>query len=215
MRDRRHDDGEHHRREQIAQDEAPPRQVKGEERDVHAELLVVHPEVRAVAPLQVGLPGTGGRGAAEQADDDRATDHDSAAVGLDRGAVAVELGLAGRHRHVGRANPVGHDEVGRHDERHEGAEDDEQPDLGEQLGREHGGEAHRLEPQQVGVEAGEGPEQGHQNADDDDRREQCPTPAPCLGGGRRRARSLGLVRDVKTHSDTLRSVRGGTHTDCC
>ena len=193
-----HDDGskesQHHRGEQEAEDKAEERQVEDVERHVHAEQRIRGAERRAVAEQQPVLPLRGGAHTGQQSEHQRYAEQRHLAQRVQRRAVALEAVLLGRHHPEHRAHAVGDPHVDAHDERHHAAEDDEQTDAGPELGGEDRGGIDRLEPQEVGVEAGHDHQHQCQDADHDQ-------------GPDQRAAAAGPVSHVDPTTPTLAACR--------
>ena len=158
--DERQDDG----RVQVAEQDPQERVGEREERDVHPELGVGHPEVDAVHELQVGPPVTAcGSTGQERQGTDRDPEEELA-VRVDGLAVAVQALLFQAHGTDTGPGPVGEVDTRADDDRHDERCYGEQQDSGPQLGQEDRGVADGVEPLVVGPKVrGE-----HQPRDDDD-----------------------------------------------
>ena len=89
-------------------------------------------------------------------------------AGPDDLVVALDQLLFGPHGPEGRGDAVGDGEVHPHQHEEDDGEQRGQPDLGAQHPSPHAGQVQLLEPEEVGVEAGD-PAQGDDQDEDDDR----------------------------------------------
>ena len=158
---------EHHRGEEPVEHEGDERQPEHVEADVVMELCVGDPEALRVAEHQPVLPVTDGRRSEQQAGDGGDGDAEGAQPVTEELVEPLDhrVGVGGERR---RRETVGDDQVQYRQCDERAAEQDEHQQLGTQHRREHTGPADGIEPQVVGVEAGEEATE-QQDADDDDR----------------------------------------------
>jgi len=154
---------QHHGGEADAEHVAPERELEDVEADVDAELRVLHAEVAAVAEQQPLAPAALRGEAGEQPDDGGGERDPGAEPRAQQHPVALQRGLLGRVRtHLG-PQPVGQPQVAADEQRHAGADHQEQ----KQAGGEHAGEdlgvADLVEPEPVGPGVDAPPEEGEQD----------------------------------------------------
>ena len=166
---------EHHRGEEPIDHEGDEGQAEHVEADVVAELGVGDSERLLVAEHQPVLPVAHCGCGEQQSGDDGYADAQRPQPVAEELVEPLDqrMGVGGE---CGRSQPIGDHQV-EYGERHEGSTEQEEH---QQLGTKHGGEdtgpADRVEPQVVGVEAGEEPTE-QQHADDDDRHgDECYAP---------------------------------------
>ncbi len=147
----------------VGEDAAVERQLVHEERDVEAELRVEAAELGAVQELEHRGPARRGGDAHEQPEHERDPVDRQATQRLDHLLVAIQLrAQLGVHGTRAERDRDAHPD----DERHGDEADREQGAEGEPLGGQHLQVAQLVEPEDVGVEAGEGDEADHDHTDD-------------------------------------------------
>lgn len=157
------DHGEDRGGEAEPEQESVPGQVEGVEGDVEVELRVLLVEGHAVDPHQPGPPLARRRGADDEAHQGGDSQEQPLLVRRDAHPVAVQALLLHRHGAQRRTQPVGQPDVEADRQGHQQTEDEEQPDLGPQGGREHRRVVHRPVPEPVRPEPGE---HGERHAED-------------------------------------------------
>ncbi len=167
-RDEQHD---HEAGEQPVDDEPDERQLEDVEADVLAELRVGLVEVDPVREQDPLLPLRRDPDPRDEREEHGHRDPDAAGVALGGLAVPGDHLVFGRHRPdpQARREPVGDHEVDEHDHEEHDREHQRRDDLGEEELAPGALLTERVEPEEVGVEAGEAPEaeQEHQQGDDD------------------------------------------------
>ena len=150
--------GAHQEAEQVTQD----RQLEDEKAGVHAEVGIGGAERGAVEVGQHVHARGRGRHAADHAEEGRGNQDRQEQVGAQDVAVAVKH-RAGARPPVERTHPPRQPHVEADGAGHHREEDDEQHDPRHQLGGEHPGEAHRVEPELLRPQLGEDQEGNEQH----------------------------------------------------
>jgi len=147
------------------------RQGHHEVGDVAVELGIGGVEGRAVPEEDPVVPLADGLGPHDEGQDDHQGGSDPPGVGADDLLIALDELILGVERGALGGEPLRHQEAGQEQKGEDGGEDHHQPRLDLKELEPHRAQAHRGEPEGVGVEDGEGPEgceQDHQDHQDDD-----------------------------------------------
>ena len=166
------DEDDHDRREQPVGHELHEGQLEDVEADVAFEEGVVGPEGLLVAEEHPRLPLPGRPRPGYEGEEGGHAETDRARPGPDYLVVALDELLFRAHGPEGGGEDVGDGQVGPHDGEEQEGEDHRQADLRPQDALPDPGEADLVEPQVVGVEAGDPPqgddEEEHGQSDDDE-----------------------------------------------
>ncbi len=126
MRHQRHQQRQHHGRQQETQQEPLERVCESVVTDVTVKLRVTLPEGFAVQPQQPRPPATGRRDTRYDTEQGRDPEQDQNCVRFNGDSVALEVLLLKRQRADGWSQPVRKHKVGTDRHRHQGTEYDEQ-----------------------------------------------------------------------------------------
>ena len=200
------------RGEQPIHHELQERQLEHEEPDVLVELRVLDPEVDGVTEQDPAVPAAGDAGAGDQGEQGghaRAHEH---GAGPDDLVVALDKFLLRAHGPESRGDAVGDGEVHPHEDEEQEGEQGRQPQLGPENAAPDACEVQLLEPQVVGVEAGDAA-QGDDEDEHDRGGDQQPdagssgadaAPARHVGGAHRKPSLGGCAQRLASAARTRR-----------
>ena len=150
------------RGEQPGDHERQEGQLEDVEADVGVELRVLHTEVDAVDEQQPLVPLAGDSGPGDDGEQEGHARPDPAGAVVDDVVVAPEQVLFGTHGREPGSDAVSDDQVGEAEDEEDPDEDPGQGDLGPQDRAEGVRLAQGVEPQVIGVEAGDASQRGDQ-----------------------------------------------------
>ena len=153
--DRGDDDDDQHGGEQPVHDEPQERQREDVEADVGVEVRILLTEVDAVREEDPVAPLARSADAGDQAEQQGHDDAHETGAPADQLLVALDELLLGTGRTKARRDAVGDPEVEPAEEEEDAGEDQRQRDLGAEHVLEDARHPERVEPEVVGVEAGE------------------------------------------------------------